>query len=223
MGKKRKESYYDKLESSHVGMNMRFDRAPYMMLVANLICGLIYAVDRGVAMDSELTGLVNVMTIVLCVSVFWGVIYTISALFKRTRKTFPLAITSLFVSFMFLMNMIPVTGAIREFEHWIEWVVLAIFAGLLCAWVVFTIRRLRQEMRGETLEPLEIPFWLIYVAIIPFAPILSFSGRHGLGKLVSQRVIIWLFTVVIFELDLVLTRFLFKLILFCKGRLSGRI
>lgn len=223
MAKKRKESYYDKLESSHVGMNMRFDRAPYMMLAANLICGLVYAIACGVSMDSEMIGLVKFLTIILGTSVLLGAIYMISALFKRTRKTFPLAITSVFIAFVIMLNALTISEAIREFWDWTEWIPMMIFGGVLCVWVVFTIRRVRKEMRGEALEPLEIPFWLIVVGLISYAPILSFAGRHSLGDWMPDNIRAWYFELVIFELDVVLTQFLIKLILFCKGRLTGRI
>jgi len=223
MAKKRKESYYDKLESSHVGMNMRFDRAPYMMLAANLICGLVYMISCGIAMDNEMIGLVKVMTIILGLSISLGVIYTISAIFKRTRKTFPLAITSVFISFVIIWNASIISDAIKEFWYWAEWIPMVIFGGVLCAWVVFSIRRIRKEMRGETLEPLEIPFWLIVVGLISYAPILTFAGRHSLGDWIPDNILVWYFAFVTLELDIVLTQFLIKLILFCKGRLSGRI
>ena len=223
MAKKCKKNYYKNLVSKLIGMNQRFDKVPYMILGANGICALIYMIARGVAMDNEGEGIVYFLTIVLGLSIFLGVVYTISAMLKKTKKTFPLALTSVFIVFLLFWNMIIINMAIRDLEDLIEWIPLVIFIVLSCGWYLHIIFQLRKEIRGEDVKKIEIPFWLVIVVLITISPILTYLGRHNLGDWLPKCVFVWYMAYLTFLINIVMARFVLELILFCKGRLSGRI
>ena len=215
------KDYYKNLESRYMGVNQRFDKKPYLMLEANGICALIYMIARGVAMDNEGEGIVYFLTIILGLSVFFGVFYTISAILKKTKKTFPLALTAVFIVFLLLWDMMIVSMAMRDLEDMEEWIPLWILTGLSCGWYLYMILKLRKEIRGESVKQIKVPMWLIIVVLITMAPTLTCLGRRNLGDLIPENVFVWYMAYLILLINVVTARFLLDLIMFCKGRVSG--
>lgn len=215
------KDYYKKLASRFIGVNQRFDKKPYLMLAANGICALIYMIARGVAMDNEDEGIVYFLTIIWGLSVLLGVVYTISAILKKTKKTLPLALTAVFIVFLLLWNMIIVSMAIRDLEDMTEWIPLLVFTGLSCGWYLYMILKLRKEIRGESVKQIKVPMWLIIVVLITMAPTLTCLGRRNLGDLIPENVFVWYMAYLIFLINVVTARFVLDLIMFCKGRVSG--
>lgn len=223
MSKQCKNDYFERLSARFTGVNERFDTKPYFLLMADGICALLCWVACGVAMDSQAEGIVYFSITITSLTVFLGVIYMISAILKKTRKIFPLAVTSMLVLLLSLFDMIAIGLALKDLDGLAEWIPVLLFAGLTCGWYVYMALRIRKEIRGEDIKMLSIPLWLIYIMIITLAPIVSIAVRHNLGDFVSERVFAWFWTYLVSLVNVVLARFILDLIMFCKYTILGRV
>ena len=224
--KKECTGYYEKIEHFFGAMKNNFDKKPLAILVTHVMCGLLYTLVHVSSEDINL-GVIYLYPIYFLwgFSLFFGLIYLTFALLKDTKnrkKLFALSVPPTFFLFFIMLNMIILFWAIDEFYYFAEWIPLIVFLLLSCGWCVYMIKRIRKEIRGEVVKTLNIPFWLIVVAIGSFAPLASFSGRRNIGNWLPENLFLYYMAYLITLLNLVVAKFLLDMLMYCKITLFGK-
>lgn len=225
--KKKYKDYYEKIELFFQEMKYNFDEKPLGMLICHACCGLIYWLLYGSVegFNGPYRIHLYVITILWGVSFYFGLIYMIFALSKKTKrrqKIFALAITTVFLLFLFMWDMLIIVLASDKFYDFTEWIPLLIFIGVSSGWFVYTIFRIRKEIRGEYVKPIKVPIWLIVLVVISFAPLLTYSGRKNMGDWLPENIFLYYMSYATFLLNVVMARFILDMIMYCKISLFGR-
>jgi len=217
--------YYEKIEHFFGLMKDNFDKKPIGIPLMHVICGILYSFVHAIRGDFILDVTLRYpITVLWIFSLFMSLLYLIFALLKDTKnrkKLFALSVPPTFFLFFILFNMVILLWAIDEFYSFIEWIPLIIFWLLPCGWCVFMIKRIRKEIRGEEVKPLNIWLWIV-VALVSIAPISSLSGKRRIAKWLPENLFLYYMAYVITLLNLVATKFLLDMLMYCKITLFGR-
>ena len=226
--KKECNGYYEKIEQFFGLMKNNFDEKPLTILGFHGICCFLFGYIYSAIMGEDN----SIYRIVLYligsfwgISIFFGLIYMIFAILKsrkKGKKLFALAFGTLIPLLFFGGNLLFIFWAIDEFYYFAEWIPLIVFWLLSCGWCVYMIKRIRKEIKGEVVKPLNIPFWLIVVAIGSFAPLASFSGRRNIGNWLPENLFLYYMAYLMTLFNLFSAKFVLDLLMYCKITLFGK-
>lgn len=227
--KKRKDckGYYDKIEYFFGLVQKNVDEKPYLLLFLHGICFLLGYICSAIMWEDNTIYRIILYLIGFCwgISLFFGLIYMIFAIFKsrkKRNKLFALALGTVSPLLFLGGKLVIIFWAIDEFYYFTEWIPIILFELLSCGWCVYLIKRIRKALRGEEAELTNVPFWLIVISLGSCAPGASRSGKRRIAKWMPENLFLYYMPYLITLLNLFFAKYNLDLLMYCKITLFGR-
>ena len=224
--------YYDGVITQFDGIIERFKAKPFLLLLFNGMCGLLYLMCYGIGMDrmgksgffAYITGVLFVCSVCLCL------MSMIAVLFKKGETLYPIALSAVLNVFCFIWNMIALVMAIRDCFDWIEAIPVMIFFVLSIAYLIYTIVEMRKEIGGaEPKLPLwvRVPMWVIWVVLFLVFSITFFYGKRTgptfLGKMAPDSLFSWYWAFYSLLLNYCMTRLNLNSVIYCWLKIQKKL